>query len=104
MWDMVKRMVDVPVKVTGDILKLRGSALMQRAFMNQARRYLEDRYTQSFLCNSLLILLFFNLGTRPSYARQFTATWKQPNLVVSLELSHWYGASFQYARSPKLLA
>lgn len=43
-WDMVRMMVDVPVKISGDnILKSRGSALMQRAFMNQGRRYLEDR-------------------------------------------------------------
>ena len=43
-WDMVRMMVDVPVKVSGDnILKSRGSALLQRAFMNQGRRYLEDR-------------------------------------------------------------
>ena len=43
MWDMIRMMLDVPVKMTGDILKSRGSALMQKAFMNQARRYLEDR-------------------------------------------------------------
>lgn len=44
MWDMVRMMVDVPVKISGDILKSRGSGLMQKAFMNQARRYLEDRF------------------------------------------------------------
>lgn len=44
MWDMVRMMVDVPVKVTGEILKSRCTAVMQRAFMNQGRRYLEDRY------------------------------------------------------------
>lgn len=44
-WDMVRMMVDVPVKISGDnILKSRGSALIQKAFMNQGRRYLEDRY------------------------------------------------------------
>lgn len=43
MWEMVCMMLDVPVKITGDMLKSRTSAVMQRAFMNQARRYLEDR-------------------------------------------------------------
>jgi len=42
MWDMVRMMCDVPSKITGDILKSRASAVMQKAFMNQARRYLED--------------------------------------------------------------
>jgi len=44
MWDMVRMMCDVPPKITGDILKSRASAVMQKAFMNQARRYLEDGY------------------------------------------------------------
>lgn len=56
MWDMVCMMVDVPVKVTGDLLKSRGSPQMQRAFMNQARRYLEDRY--SLLRNSVSVVIY----------------------------------------------
>ncbi len=44
MWDMVRMMSDVPAKISGDYIKSRGSAIMQKAFMNQARRYLEDRY------------------------------------------------------------
>ena len=40
---MVRMMVDIPCKITGDILKSRSSHAMQKAFMNQARRYLEDR-------------------------------------------------------------
>jgi len=40
---MVRMMVDIPSKITGDILKSRSSHAMQKAFMNQARRYLEDR-------------------------------------------------------------
>lgn len=45
MWDMVCMMVEVPVKITaGDQSKSRGSPAMQKALMNQARRYLEERY------------------------------------------------------------
>lgn len=44
LWNMVRMMVDIPSKITGDILKSRSSHAMQKAFMNQARRYLEDRY------------------------------------------------------------
>lgn len=32
MWNIVRLMVDVSVKITGDILKFRGSALIQKAF------------------------------------------------------------------------
>ena len=44
MWDMVRMMSDVPAKMSEDHIKSRSSAVMQKAFMNQARRYLEDRW------------------------------------------------------------
>ena len=41
---MVRLMVDIPCKITGDILKFRSSChAMHKAVMNQARCHMEDR-------------------------------------------------------------
>lgn len=50
LWHMVKYMCDVPVSI-GNALVL-GSAVMQSAFVNQARKYLEDSY-RKYMCTTI---------------------------------------------------
>lgn len=46
LWEMVKVMTDLPLSSDKDILASRSSGLMQTAFVNQARKYLEKKYHQ----------------------------------------------------------
>ncbi|XP_046606302.1 nuclear pore complex protein Nup93-like isoform X1 [Neodiprion virginianus] len=45
MWKMVKAMVDIPVTPRGDQMKSRSSSQVERKIVSQARKYLENRYT-----------------------------------------------------------
>ncbi|XP_015592357.1 nuclear pore complex protein Nup93 isoform X2 [Cephus cinctus] len=46
MWQMVKRMVDIPATPRGDQIKSRNSPIVEQRIVEQARTYLENRYRE----------------------------------------------------------